>query len=297
MSCCDHRVLVTGATGLIGRELANPLKRAGFEVHAVSRDIPVSAQGFVWHRGSLFDEDFIRRVIREVRPSHLLNLAWCTTGDYLTSDLNARFLAAGEALARHFVAAGGCCAVYAGTCFEYKLGKVPLSENDELDALKNPYVRCKDELRRRATGIFSRAGVSFAYGRIFYVFGRGEPNSRLTGMVLEKLLREERVTIKAGPLAKDYIYAKDVAASFVALLRAPVEGPVNVCTGRAITIRDFVMTIARRIGRVDLVAFEDDCANQPPVIVGDNTRLTDEVGYRPQWTIDQAVADLLCPRN
>ena len=141
--------------------------------------------------------------------------------------------------------------------------------------------------------IFSSGGVSFGYGLIFYAYGRNEPATRLTGMVLGKIGRGERVVIRSGPLKKDYIYTKDIAGAFTRLLAGDVEGAVNVCTGQAIAIRDFVMEIANQLGRPDLVAFNDDCANQPPLIVGDNRRLLNDVGYCPTYSIQQAVSEIV----
>lgn len=293
MPGCEKRVLVTGATGLIGKELVNPLLATGFEVYAITIDEHNPDNGIHWLKGSLFDDEFVTAAVRQVRPTHLLNMAWATTGDYLTNDVNYRFLHAGEVLAREFVAAGGRRAVYAGTCFEYRFKDEPIRECDALDPEKNAYTHCKNALRINAGERFAAGGVSFGFGRIFYVYGRNEAKTRLTGLVIDKLNRGENVVIKAGPLKKDYIYAKDIANAFVALLDSSVEGPVNICTGKAITIREYVQTLAGKLGRPELVEFADDCANQPPIVVGDNTRLTQEVGYSPRYGLDCALNEIV----
>ncbi len=286
-------LLVTGATGLIGKELADPLLKAGFDVHAITIDRDNPDNGIHWIPGSLFDEAFVGKTLDALRPEYLLNMAWATTGDYLVSDINYSFLAAGIHLARRFAAAGGRRAVFAGTCFEYRFRDEPLREDGPLEPGRNNYTFCKNALREIAGRIFAAKGVSFGYGRIFYVYGRRENATRLAGRIVENLLHGERVRITAGPLLRDYIYARDIAGAFAALLDSAAEGPVNICTGKAVSIRDFTLAIARRIGRENLVDFEDDCANQPPIIVGDNTRLLKEVGFRPAYTVDEAVAEIL----
>ena len=286
-------LLVTGATGLIGKELADPLFKAGFDVHAITIDRDNPDNGIHWIPGSLFDEAFVGETLDALRPDYLLNMAWATTGDYLVSDINYSFLAAGIHLARRFAAAGGRRAVFAGTCFEYRFRDEPLREDGPLEPGRNNYTFCKNALREIAERIFADKGVSFGYGRIFYVYGRRENATRLAGRIVDRLLHGERVRITAGPLLRDYIYARDIAGAFSALLDSAAEGPVNICTGRAVSIRDFTLAIARRIGREDLVDFEDDCANQPPIIVGDNTRLLEEVGFHPAYTLDEAVDEIL----
>lgn len=293
MHCCDKRVLVTGATGLIGKELCEPLLARGFEIYAITIDEVNPDNGIHWLKGSLFDDEFINAAVDKVRPTHLLNMAWATTGDYLTNDINYKFLHAGETLARAFVAKGGKRAVYAGTCFEYRFKDSPIKEADELDAEKNAYTHCKNALRESAGKIFAEGGVGFGFGRIFYVYGRNEAKTRLTGLVIDKLQRGEKVIIKAGPLMKDYIYAKDIANAFAALLDSSVEGPVNICTGKAVSIREYVTKLAEKLVHPELLVFEDDCANQPPIIVGDNTRLIREVGYLPRYELAEAFDEIL----
>lgn len=294
MSSCEKRILVTGATGLIGKELVVPLRARGFDVSAITIDKINPDNGIHWIKGSLFDRDFVTKTVAELRPTHLLNMAWATTGDYLTNFVNYDFLSAGIHLATQFAATGGRRAVYAGTCFEYAFKNEPIKETDLLEPDRNEYAFCKNELRQIASRIFNKAGVSFGYGRIFYVYGRGEAKTRLTGLVIDKLSHGERVLIKAGSLLKDYMYTRDIAGSFSALADCDVEGPVNICTGVPISIHDYVLKIAERMGKLDLVDFADDCAGQPLVVVGDATRLNREVGYQLKYSLEQALDEVVC---
>lgn len=287
------RLLLTGATGLIGKELAEPLLRAGFEVHAITIDRENPENGVHWLPGSLFDEGFVQGVVESLRPTHLLNMAWATTGNYLQSDVNYDFLAAGIRLARLFAQNGGERAVYAGSCFEFEFQDRPLLECDPLLPERNTYTYCKNTLREVAGRIFATHGVSFGYGRIFYVYGRKEAKTRLAGRIVDQLQQGLPVTITAGPLLRDYMYAKDIAGAFSALLNSNVEGAVNICTGKVLSIRELSLALARELGHPELLVFEDACEGQPALIVGDNTRLTHEVGYTPQYTVEAAVAEIV----
>lgn len=290
---CVKRVLVTGATGLIGKELVEPLLAAGFEVFAITTNGQPPENGIHWFKGSLFDDVFVRETVACTKPTHLLNLAWITTGDYLTSEINYRFLAAGELLARSFAAVGGLRAVYAGSCFEYRLKETPLRESDALESERNVYTKCKNALRLSAEQIFKSGGVSFGFGRIFYAYGRGEARTRLTGLILDHARTGKKLVIKSGPLRKDYIYAKDIANAFVALLDSPIEGVVNIGMGQSVTIREFAQKLASKLGCPDILVFEDDCATQPSCVVADTTRLMEEVGYHPHYGLDEAFDEIV----
>lgn len=289
---CSKKVLVTGATGLIGRELAEPLQNAGFDIYAITIDEDNPDNGIHWIKGNLFDEISIKNIMEEVKPEYLLNMAWCTTGDYLKSDLNYKFLSAGVNLLKHFKDNGGKRVVFAGTCFEYKFKDEPLKETDELDADKTVYTFCKNKLHEIAQYFCKTNGISFGYGRIFYVYGRNEDKTRLTGMIIDKLSRNEEVIIKSGNLYKDYMYAKDIAGAFVSLLNSDVEGSVNICTGKAISIRDFALEIGKQMGKDNLIIFKDEPSNQPPIIVGDNSRLINEVGYEMKYNLKLAISNI-----
>lgn len=289
----SKKLLVTGATGLIGKELAEPLLDAGFDVYAITIDEVNPDNGIHWIKGNLFDENSVKSIMEEVKPDYLLNMAWCTTGDYLKSDINYKFLNAGINLLKYFKDNGGKRVVFAGTCFEYKFKEEPLNEEDELDTGKTVYTFCKNKLHEIAEYFCKMNGISFGYGRIFYVYGRNEDKTRLTGMVIDKLSKGEEVIIKSGNLYKDYMYAKDIAGAFVSLLDSEVEGSVNICTGIPVSIKDFVLEIGKQMGKENLIVFKDEQSNQPPVIVGDNSRLTNEVGYSIKYDLKSAINEIL----
>lgn len=287
------KIIVTGATGLIGKELIKPLQNLGFDIYAITIDENSPDNGVHWLKGSLFDEKFIRECMEQVKPEYLLNMAWATTGDYLKSDINYSFLNAGINLLKYFKDNGGKRVVYAGTCFEYKFKDEPLKETDELDADKTVYTYCKNKLHEIAEYFCKMHDISFGYGRIFYVYGRNEDKTRLTGMVIDKLSKGEEVIIKSGKLIKDYMYAKDIAGAFSSFVNSSVEGTVNICTGKGISIKDFVLTIAKQLKQEHLVIFKDESFNQPPIIVGDNSKLISEVKYKIKYKLEDAIGEII----
>ena len=293
MPCGNKKVLVTGATGLIGKELITPLKELGFDIYALTIDKNNPDNGVNWIPCNIFNYAEVQKICSEVKAEYLLNMAWCTTGDYLSSQMNYDFLSAGINLLKSFAENGGKRIVFTGTCFEYKFQNTPLKENDPLDTKKTVYTFCKDLLRQTAEFYSKQNKLSFAYGRIFYVYGSQENKTRLTGMVIDKLSKNEKVIIKSGNLQKDYMYAKDIAGAFAALLDSAAEGIVNICTGKPIYIKDFVTTIAQEMGKEHLIIFKDVPSNQPPIIVGDNTKLLKEVGYKIKYTPEKAFKEIL----
>ena len=64
----SKKVLVTGATGLIGKELLEPLRQAGFDVFAITIDKNSPAiAGVNWLKGNLFDEKVSAKIFSQIQ--------------------------------------------------------------------------------------------------------------------------------------------------------------------------------------------------------------------------------------
>lgn len=290
---CSKKVLITGATGLIGKQLYAPLAQAGFDSYALTIDEENPAVPHVtWLKANVFDEPKLAAVFEQLKPDYLLNMAWCASGDYQTSDLNFDFVRAGLTLLKHFQKNGGKRAVFTGTCLEYAPQNTPIAETDPLSPT-TPYAHCKNALHVLAEQFCQKHDISFAYGRIFYVYGQNEHPARLTASIINHLRQGQPVTIKHAQLQKDYLYTKDIAAAFVRLLAGSVNGAVNICSGKAISLTEFATQIAQKLHREDLLDLQTLPTTQPLCIVGNNKRLREEVGFTPSYTLSQALDEIL----
>jgi len=289
----SKKIILTGASGLIGKQAISFLLNDGFEIYAItSKNPPDSTNQLQWVQADLFNHKAIDKLFAQIAPEYLLHFAWCASGDYLISDDNYKFLESSLNLLKAFQENGGKKVVMAGTCFEYAFKNISLLESDALDP-QTPYAKCKNELREKAEKFCLENDLSFTWGRIFYVYGENENELRLTPQVINSLKNDKKIVIGAGPLIKDYIYTKDIAAAFVKTLQSDVKGCVNICTGEGITIKDYTKKIAEKLGKEHLLEFKDNCSNQPQIFVGDNTKLKNEVGYEIKYSLDEALSQII----
>lgn len=98
----SKRILVTGLSGLIGKELIEPLLKENYEIFAVSRTEQKSPWPVHWIVGDIFDSAFVRHACETAKAEYLINMAWIVTKDYAFSDLNFSFLSAGINLIQEF---------------------------------------------------------------------------------------------------------------------------------------------------------------------------------------------------
>ena len=115
------RILVTGATGCVGRFVLPKLVDRGWDVWAVrSRSDALEIPGVHWRRADLLDPADVRRVVDDSEPSHLLHLAWyIAPGKWAEAAENFSWVRASLGLLSTFKQSGGRRAVFAGSCLEY----------------------------------------------------------------------------------------------------------------------------------------------------------------------------------
>ena len=288
----NKKILLTGVTGLIGKEVIKPLLDFGYEISAITIDDNNPDCGVNWIKCNLFDENSLKNTFEKVKPTHLLNFAWATTGDYLTSNINFEFVKAGLNLLKYFKENGGKRAVFVGTCFEYQFKDELLKETDSLNP-QTVYAKSKNCLRTLAQAFCEQNEISFGYGRIFFVFGRKENEKRLTAHIIKSLREDKEVNIINGDFVRDYMYAKDIAGAFAKFVDSNVEGMVNICTGKGISLKDYALTIGKKLKRENLINIKYEALDQPMFIVGDNSRLLNEVGYKIQYPFEKAIDEIL----
>ena len=287
------RVLVTGASGFIGRRTLAPLLAAGHEVHAVARTTVGGPEGVRWHAADLLASP--AQVVEQVAPDVLLHLAWFAEhGRFWTAPENVRWVEASLALLRAFAGTGGRRAVVAGTCAEYDwtAGDAVLSEATTPLAPVTLYGASKRGLHEVARAHAAQAGYALAWGRVFFLYGPDEAPGRLFASVARALLAGERARTTAGTQVRDFLHADDVGAAFAALASSGVEGAVNVASGEGVALRDVVAQIAAAAGRPDLldVGALAQRPGEPERLVADTARLRDEVGFRPARGLSEGIA-------
>src|SRR5262249_11285022 len=161
--------------------------------HAVSsRPRPQDGFAVYWHQADLLNPQDIATLLLSIRPTHLLHLAWyAEPGKYWTSEKNLEWICASLNLLIEVVRHGGQRVVMAGPCAEYDW---PSGHCAEAVAPLTPttlYGSSKHALQVLLAAVARQAGLSSAWGRIFFLFGPYEHPSRLVASVARSLLQGE----------------------------------------------------------------------------------------------------------
>jgi nucleoside-diphosphate-sugar epimerase len=290
-------LIITGATGFIGRHAVQSAVQHGFEVHGLGTRLPDDPHpGVTYHVVDLLDDRArARDIVREIGASHCLHLAWyAAPAVFWASRENFRWAAATLDLAEAFADAGGRRLVGTGSCAEYDWSQGFCSEGVTPLEPATPYGVAKDAVRRLLRSWSREAGVSFAWGRIFFVYGPGEHPDRLVAYVVRALLRGERARCTDGSQSRDFLHVRDVADAFVRLAASGHEGALNIGSGQAVPVRSLVQRIASEIGRPDLVDFGARPSPEGPALLfGDTRRLREALQWAPHFDLESGLRDVI----
>jgi nucleoside-diphosphate-sugar epimerase len=279
------RILLTGASGFVGRHCLPLLAAAGYEAHAVATRVPPGPHaGVSWHAADLLAARQAAALVSRLRPTHLLHLAWYVApGKYLTSPENLSWVGSSLELLRAFAASGGRRVVMAGTCLEYEPGGGRCSEALTPLRPRSLYAACKHAVRVALDAYAREAGLSAAWGRLFFLFGPHERPGRFVPSVVNSLLRGEVALCSHGRQVRDFLYVKDAASALVALLGSGVNGAVNVASGEPRRLAEVARMLGEVLGRAELIRLGalPAAEGEPDILTADVKRLREEVGWTP----------------
>jgi len=274
--CKIKRILITGASGFLGRNLISSFDREDVELTIVVRNEkdPWLKENQIIKRIITTDNIFVNEF--EWWKEKLNNIdvvihcAWYVEpGKYLNSEKNIECLFGSIPLAKAAIFHNIEKFIGIGTCFEYNLSLGKLDITTELRP-KSLYSSTKVALFNILNSMFSQSQVKFAWCRLFYLYGDGENENRLFPYVRKQLLANKPVLLSSGNQVRDYMHVKDAARLISNTAFSELCGPVNICSGRGKTIREFVTNIAKEFGNYDLLKFgaRQDNLSDPTYVVG-----------------------------
>lgn len=287
------RVLLSGATGFVGRAVLADLLARGIEVHVLGRQ-PVA--GATCHKVDLLSADPWEAVVKAIAPTHLLHLAWTVEhGKFWTAPENLDWAAASLRLFRAAGAAGCGRVVGTGTCAEYDWGVPIQGEETPLNAT-TVYGSAKAGTAKLLEACARDAGFSHAWARLFFLYGAGEAPGRFVPAVARGLLKGGDVPCSHGRQIRDFLAVEDAAAGLVAaLLSDELTGPFNLSSGAGVSLRAVAETLASEVpGGIERLKFGAIAAapNDPPSLIGPPQRLR-TTGWAPRIDLADGLARTL----
>ena len=259
-SATAKTVLLTGATGFVGRQIHRRLIEAGHEVFVTVR--PGHQDRLKLQAHKIIEIEDVFSLSAEKWHQHLegvdavIHSAWYVEpGIYLDSHKNIDCLAGTLSLAEGAQLAGVGHFIGIGTCMEYQLPSDQLHVDAPL-AATTLYAASKLALYKMLSARFRKIPQSrFSWCRLFYLYGEGEHPKRLVPYIRRQIESGEIAKLSAGTQLRDFMDVRDAGRQIADVVLTGQPDAINICSGTPITIRNFAEKIADHYGRRDLLEF------------------------------------------
>lgn len=287
------RVLVTGASGFLGRRLISRLEKDGnYELFAVTthpNGLAFPARIRV-ETADLLDVAAIKGLLERVYPDICIHLAWDQREGYRNSLSNYHWLAASTLLFAEFQRVGGRQFLFAGSSGEYEdqsghMAEVPRPRPMSL------YGQCKKAVSELILASESNMWVQVA--RFFTIYGPGDPHRfGAIPSAICTLLQGKIFSCQHPNAIRDYIYIDDAVEAIVRLLFSDYHGVVNIGSGFPHSMREVFLEIGKQLNCPEKVVFAGEASGET-VLVSDNTILQNAVGFTPRTDLSEGVAECI----
>jgi nucleoside-diphosphate-sugar epimerase len=273
------RLLLTGATGFVGKQILQHLSKVDVEIILIVRKkseeealILKSIKNVVSiiKTDDMFKEssDWWASKCKDI--DIVINAAWyAEPGSYYTSLNNIDCLRGTLNLAEGCILSDVKKFVGIGTCAEYEVSNKPIPHDGPLKP-HTLYAAAKLATYQMLDQIFNYHGISFSWCRLFYLFGEGEDERRLVPYITNKLTNGEIAELSSGSQVRDFIDVSIAGQIIGDLALSEKNGAINVCSGEPKTIRRHAIEIAKELKRQDLLYFgaREDNPLEPKYMVG-----------------------------
>lgn len=237
------KVMLTGASGFVGRYVAKELERQGIEYVSLQRGMISGVRAI---QIDLLGTHELDAMFQKFKPTHLVHLAWYAEhGKYWDSELNLQWVLATRRLVEAFCSSGGQHVVITGTCAEYDWTHGYCVEDVTPLKPKSLYGICKDTTRRVIELVVEKYCVPLSWARVFFPYGPGEASQRLIPSLFRAFKKDILPFGVNASSYRDLLHVEDAARAVLACAQSNFVGAVNICSGRPVQISEVVDAIAR----------------------------------------------------
>ena len=312
------RALITGITGQDGSYLSELLLDKGYEVHGIVRRValedPKHRMGRLnhildrihLHPGSLESYASLVKIISEVKPDELYNLAAQSFVSYSFEDefstLNTNINGTHFVLSALKEAAPQCRFYFAGSSEMFgKVKEVPQTEETPFHP-RSPYGISKvagfDLTRnyREAYGIFACSGILFNHEspRRGYEFVTRKISSHVARI---KLGKADKVKLGNLDAKRDWGHAKEFVKAMWLMLQQEKPDDYVVCTGKAHSVREFANLAFSVVGlnyeNFVVVDQEFYRPSEVDLLVGNAEKARSVLGWKNECSFPELIEEMV----
>lgn len=297
-----RKILIFGASGFIGSNLARELQNDGFDVHISIRQesnlwrINTILRDLTIHKIELFERDDLISTLNSVKPEIIINTIGADQRknpkevDSIWKDNFSTLISISRAM-KTFPETR---LIQSGSSFEY--GKVSKRQNpineDEICEPVSEYGISKLYASEYLKYLSSNTNIKSSIVRIFNVYGQYENQGRLIPDIIFKMLNGSIIVLKNPNVSRDFIHINDVIEAYRAIINKSdiLENfsIFNVGTGKSSTViqvADQISDIIRSNSIIDVIPSDDRPENFIPGPIADISKSRKILNWNPVFDL------------
>lgn len=294
------KVIVTGASGLIGRALVELLVNKGIQVTAIVR--PDSSKNATIIKNPLVmlescDISDVCSLENELQNDYDVFFHFAWEGVYgksrndekiqnnnLVNTLNALKVAKKLGCSRF---------VCAGSQAEYGVQNVKLTPYTPTNPITE-YGKAKLRAFEEGKLLAKKLGIDFLWGRIISAYGPNDSTNTMITNIIKKMINNETCDLSMGRQIWDYIYSEDVARAFYLISeKGNSNKPYPIGSGEGHQLREYIETmlkLAKSNSKLNFGAVPMSAMNY---LVADLTEITKDTGFVPEITFEKGIQNTI----
>lgn len=247
-------ILITGATGFIGSNIAEFLIEHGHKLIATCRStssfekIEDYKERINWIDSD--SENYIR-LVNEFNPHILIHTAWAGIDAESRNnwDLQLKNFLYSKKLIEDSIIAGVKKIIVLGSQAEYGIKGFKVNE-ETLPEPNDAYGAVKLLLLHFLKTFCEKEKIEWYWVRVFSVFGKNENSSWLIPSVISRLKNKERILLTKGEQEYNYLYMDDFLDRFNRIVeeKQNLSGIYNICNDNTVKLKELLISLTEILG-------------------------------------------------
>jgi nucleoside-diphosphate-sugar epimerase len=280
----NKAILVTGATGFIGRALVHRLRESGREVLALG-----SSDGDIRQRSTFerFQGASVTAVIHLAGRSFVPD-SWADPAGFMETNV------LGTTNALEFCRIKGAQLVYVSAYVYGVPQRLPIDEQAPAQP-NNPYALSKHLAEQTCQFYAEHLSVPVTVLRPFNVYGPGQDARFLIPSIVRQALEGDEIRVRDLAPKRDFVYVDDVVDAVLKAEGRKSDWAIfNIASGTCASVGDIIQVLQSTLGTSKAVVVEGlGRRNEIPIVIGDASRARAELGWVPEVSLSQGIGRIV----
>lgn len=287
----NKRVLVTGASGYIGRYLLERLISEDAEVYVLGLS-HVDKQNVAFIKCDICDRKEVEKIVSSVEPHVIFHLAaygvkYGADDIYKAIEVNIK----GTINLINAVKDNKNFELFINTGSEFEYGnKTAIIKEDTMLHPLTEYSSTKAAATLISMEYADKLRISIVTLRLFSIYGEDENKSRFIPYIINSILCKKEVKLTGCEQIRDYVYIDDIIDAYICTYKYFNKSNeiINISTGDSVTLKTILEIIQNIIGekgniQIGAVTYRE---NEMWKLVGDNSKANELIKWKPKTDLE-----------